>query len=57
MGKDKIAQKEKAFVHKIDDAVETTGKAVGGVGGGLTGAGAGAIIGRVLWVNTGFHDF
>ena len=46
MGKDKNPQKEKAFVHKIDDAVETTGKAVGGVGGGLTGAGAGAIIGR-----------
>ena len=42
MGKDK---KEKSFVHKIDDAVETTGKAVGGVGGGLTGAASGAIIG------------
>ncbi|CBY07234.1 unnamed protein product [Oikopleura dioica] len=45
MGKDK---KEKSFVHKIDDAVETTGKAVGGVGGGLTGAASGAVIGTVI---------
>merc|ERR1712210_25384 len=45
MGKDK---KEKAFVHKIDGAVETTGKAVGGVGGGLTGAASGAVIGTVI---------
>jgi hypothetical protein len=47
MGKDK---KEKAFVHKIDGAVETTGKAVGGVGGGLTGAASGAVIGSYLFL-------
>ena len=49
MGKDK---KEKAFVHKIDGAVETTGKAVGGVGGGLTGAASGAVIGNYFLIQS-----
>merc|ERR1712048_607463 len=41
-------KKDKAFIHKVDGAVEKTGTIVGAGGGGLAGAGAGAVIGTVV---------
>ena len=37
-----------SFIHKVDDATTTAGTVVGAGGGGLAGAGTGAVIGTVV---------